>query len=688
MENGIMNGHGLSKRLWAVLFLTALSIGCGGSPAPLEAPSREPVQLLYQAGEVRAAYDAAIGKAEDELAILAQLPASDRTDSEKSLLRFEQILGDLDDRVLAVTALSYFGTDAVVRAESFACAAEYSSFSKILYTRSDIYQAVRDAIPRDDNEKQLLQYHRKRFEKSGLALDDAKRSELTAALSTVSGKEKQFNKNIADDQTVVEFTTEELAGVPQDYLDSFAKTADGTKYALTPEYQNYAGVVKYAQSAATRQKMMLAYHQVGGSANIALLSEAIDARRKIANLAGYATWGDYQTDGRMAGTAQTAMDMLNGLKTQLTPRFNTDMQKIREAKEADVGGAATLDSWDVPYYANKIKLRDYSYDTEALKEYFPLDGVLDGLFAICGELFGIQIEEVKDAVVWDKAVKLYVTRDRASLSILGYFYLDLYPREGKDNWFSTGALLNTRLLGDGTFQKPVAIFLGNFVPRINDQPPLLEQYDVETVFHEFGHVLHVILSRVPYSSLSGYNIPWDYAELPSQMLQFFARDRLILSRVSGHYQDRSKKIPEAMLNQLVSANTFNLGYGYAMQIWQSMLDMTLHTSDIPLDPTATCNATFKDFLGMELPAGDLFMAGFGHLMDGYDAGYYGYIWAEVYAWDVLAEFQKTNFASPAVGKRYREAILERGAIRNPAELLRDFLGRQSDDAAFRKWLGI
>ncbi len=677
----------MKKRLLAVLFLTVLIAACS-SPLPPEVPSREPVRLLYQAGEVVSAYDAAIRKAEDELATLAQLPAPDRTSMEKSLLRFEQILGDLDDRVLAVTSLCYFGTNAVVREESFACAAEYSSFIKILYTRSDIYQAVRDAIPRDDDEKQLLKYHRKRFEKSGLALDDAKRNELTAALSAVSDKERQFSKNIADDQTTVEFTAAELTGVPQNYLDSFAKTSDGTKYIVRPEYQNYVCVVTYAHSAATRQKMMLAYHQVGGPANITLLSEAIDARRKIASLAGYASWGDYQTDGRMAGTAKTAVDMLNGLKTEIKPRFDTDMQKMREAKGADFGGAATLDLWDTPYYAKKIKKKDYSYDTEALKEYFPLDGVLDGLFGICGELFGIQIEEVKDAAVWDRAIKLYATRDLASLRILGYFYLDLYHREGKDNRFFMSALLNARLLSDGTYQKPVAIFLGNFVRRVGDQPPLLEQWEVETVFHEFGHVLHVILSRVPYSSLSGYNVPWDYGELPSQMLEFFARDRKILSRVSGHYQERSKKVSEEMLNQLAAVNTFNLSYRYYEKIWQSLVDMTLHTSAIPLDPTATCNTMFKDTLGMELPAGDLFMAGFGHLMGGYDAGYYSYIWSEVYAWDVLAEFQKTNFGSAEIGAKYRRAILERGAIRDPSDLLKDFLGRAPNDGAFRKWLGI
>lgn len=676
----------LMQRSLAVLFLAVLGAGCSSS-APPEAPSREPVKILYQAGEVRSAYDAAIRKAEEELASLAQLPATDRTDTDKTLLKFERILGDLDDRVLAATTLSYFAIDAAVRAESFACAAEYSSFVKILYTRNNIYQTLKDAIPRDDDERQLLKYHRGRFEKSGLALDDARRSELTAALSTVSDKEKKFNKNIADDQTTIEFTAEELTGVPQDYLDSFAKTADGTKYVVTPEYQNYIGVVTYAQSTATRQKMMLAYDRIGGPANIALLGEAIDARRKIANLAGYASWGDYQTDGRMAGTAKTVLDMLNGLRDQIKPRFDADMQKMREAQQADIG-PATLESWDVPYYAENIKLRDYSYDTEALKEYFPLEGVLDGLFSICGGLFGIQIEEVKDAVVWDKAVSLYAVRDRASMSILGYFYLDLYPREGKDDWFSTGALLNGRLLSKGAYQKPVAIFLGNFIRRTSDQPVLLEQWDVETVFHEFGHVLHVILTRVPYSSLSGYNAPWDYVELPSQMLEFFPRDRNILRRISGHYQQRSKKIPEEMLNQLDAANRFNLGYGYYGMLWKSILDMQLHTSASPLDPMATCNTIFNDIMGMELPVGNLYLAGFGHLMDGYDAGYYSYIWSEVYAWDVLAEFQKTNFASAEVGERYRRAILERGAIRDPSELLKDFLGREPNDTAFRKWLGI
>ena len=682
----MMIRHRLTQGFLAVLFLAVLGAGCGSSPSP-EAPSREPVKVLYQAGEVRSAYDAAIRKAEEELAALAQLPAADRTDMDKSLLGFERILGDLDARVLAVTGLGDFATDAAVRAESSACSAEYGSFIKILYTRNTIYQAVKDAVPRDDDERQLLKYHRGRFEKSGLALDDAGRNELTEALSAVSDKEKMFSRNIADDQTTVEFTAGELTGVPQEYLDSFARTADGTRHIVTPDYKNRVCILTYARSAATRRKMMLAYRRIGGPANITLLGEAIDARRKIADLAGYASWGDYQTDGRMAGTAKTVMDMLDGIEIRIKPRFDADVQKMREAKQADVGAAA-LELWDALYYAEKIKNRDYSYDTEALKEYFPLDGVLDGLFGICGELFGIQIEEVKDAAVWDKEVRLYAARDRASSNILGYFYLDLYPREGKYDWFATGALRNGRLLGNGAYQKPVAIFLGNFIRRASDQPALLEQWDVETVFHEFGHVLHVILTRVPYSSLTISNVPLDFVELPSQMLQFFPRDRNILRRISGHYRRRSEKIPEEMLNQLDAANRFNIGYGYYDVLLKSILDMRLHASAIPLDPTATCDAMFKDFMGMELPAGNLYLAGFGHLMGGYDAGYYGYIWSQVYAWDVLAEFQKTNFADAEVGGRYRRAILERGAIRDPSELLKDFLGREPNDAAFRKWLGI
>ena len=433
--------------------------------------------------------------------------------------------------------------------------------------------------------------------------------------------------------------------------------------------------------------MVLAYDKVGGPANITLMSDAIDARQKIAKLVGYANWGDYQTDGRMARTSKTVLDMFNGLKTQIKPRFDADMQQMLEAKKADVAGATKLESWDTAYYATKIKARDFSYDEEAMKEYFPLDVVLQGLFGICGDLFGIRIEEVKDAVVWDQAVKLYAVRDWESLRILGYIYFDPYPRAGKYDWFCVGALLSGRQLGGGAHQKPVAIFIGNFVPRQNDQIPLLTLFDVETVFHEFGHALHVVLTRVPYASLSGYNVPWDYAELPSQLLQFFARDRRILSRVSGHHLDRSKKIPEDMLDKIDANNSFNLGVYYLSQIWMGLLDMTFHTSEINLDPTATSNAIYHDLLGMDLPAGDLFPANFSHLMSGYDAGYYGYLWSEVYAWDLLAEFQKTNFSDAEVGKRYRQAILERGAIRDPPGPGHRFSGPQSQQQRLQQAFG-
>jgi thimet oligopeptidase len=674
--------------LLAALLLAALFVGCADTRNTAETPSREPIKVLYQAGEIKAASDEAFKKAEEELSALAQLPAADRADIQKSLLTFERILGDLDARVLVLTAIGDVATDAAVREESFTCYEAYGSFTKKLYTRKELYEAVKEAAPGNDDEARLLDHHRKRFEKSGLALDDEKRTELTTALSTLSNRETQFNKNIADDQTSVQFTAAELQGVPQGYLDGFSKTADGAKYIVTTEYLNYAGVMTYAQNAETRRKMMLAYYQVGGQANVALLGEAVDARQEIARLVGYAHWGDYQTDGRMARTAKTAIDMQNALKTKIKPRFDADMQRMLEAKKAAVAGATQLEAWDASYYGRIIQAEEFSYDEEAIKEYFPMDVVFDGLFGICGELFGIRIEEVKDAVVWDGAVKLYALRDQESGAILGYFYVDPYPRDGKYDWFATSIFRNGRRLADGTYQKPVAMFLGNFIPRPDGQPPLLSPDDVETVFHEFGHVLHATLTKAPYTSWGLYSVAWDFVELPSQLLQFFARDKKILRRVSGHYQDKGSKIPDGLLNQIETAAAFNLGYGYLKQIWLGILDMTLHTSETKLDPTAACDTLYSDMLGMTLPNGNLFVAGFAHLMGGYDAGYYSYIWSEVYAWDVLAEFQKTDFAGAATGRRYRQTILERGAGGDPLDLVTEFLGRAPNDSAFNRWLGI
>ncbi|WP_197463670.1 M3 family metallopeptidase [Desulfuromonas sp. DDH964] len=674
------------RHLAGIVVLLLLTLGgCGENGSRQETASREPLQVVYQPGEITSAAAAAMDQAAAELDALSRLVVASRSGG--ALLRFEAILGALDGRMLVLTSMGDVATDAAVRQESFAARDTYESFLASVYTRNDLFQAISQTVPADENERQLLAYHRQRFTKGGLGLDAAQQGELVAALATIDSKESQFQQNIANDQTTLQFTSQELLGVPPADLARLPTTTSGD-YLVTTEYQNFDLVVKYAHDPETRRRMMLAYSQIGGQANIDLLSAAIAARQQSARLLGYTNWGDYQTDGRMARTSAAAMALLNRIAGELAPRFATDMQAMLAAKQGADPGAGQLDSWDIPYYAQKVQAQQYSYDEAATKEYFSLDGVFAGLLDLCRELFGIRLAAVEGAVVWDPSVQLYALRDDRSDALLGYVYLDLYPRDGKYDWFATGVLRDGRLLDDGRLQKPVTLLIGNFIRGANGEPPLLTPFDVETLFHEFGHVLQLTLSKAPYTSLSGYHSPMDYIEIPSQLLQFFARDRELLRRISGHYLDQNRKIPDPLLDAALASASFNLGYNYTRQIWQSEVDMTLHTAATPLDPTATCNALHRELLGIDLPAGNLYLAGFGHLMGGYDAGYYGYLWGEVYAWDLLSEFQQTGFADPQVGRRYRQAILESGASRDPSELITDFLGRPATDAAFYRWVGI
>ncbi len=406
---------------------------------------------------------------------------------------------------------------------------------------------------------------------------------------------------------------------------------------------------------------------------------------------GFKTWSDYRTDGRMAKNAKTVHEFLEGLRSKLSVRLEKDLAKLLAYKKEVEPNAADLKPWDLSYLAYQVKKRDYELDNETIRQYFPAGTVINGMFEVYARLFGVKFVEVKDAVTWAPNVQLYEVREntgRGKGEVLCYFYTDFFPREGKYGHAAAFSLIMGRDLPSGQYSKPVSAIVANFTPPNGDKPSLLEHDEVETIFHEFGHIMHQTLTRAPYASLAGTDVARDFVEAPSQMLEEWVWDPKILKMISGHYQDPSKKLPDSLIKKMLAARDFNRGYFYTRQLFFGIMDQSFHTAQGSVTVDQVHDQVYKQVVTLDPQPDTHFVAGFGHLMGGYDAGYYGYLWSEVYAIDMAQRFQKGGMLNPKIGLEYRKHILEQGNMHDGGELLRRFLKRKPSSKAFFERLGI
>lgn len=640
----------------------------------------------YKKGEITELCKASMDKAKASLDKIAQLAPADRT-TDNTLLALENTTAELMNETGPITFMGYVSTDADIRAEGSDCEAAISQFNIDLGTRRDLYQAIENAQARHPKESRLLKMTKDFFEQNGLKLSDEDLKKVRELKGQLSDKENQFSENLNNDNTQVVFAPEELEGVPQDYLADQKKDAKGNLILNTKE-SDYSLVMETAVRSETRKKMMLGNFSRGGETNSKLLSESVALRAQIAKLLGFKTWADYRTNGRMVQNSQKALDFLNGLKGKLAQTNSADFAKLLKFKQETIPTATSLDQWDVAYYSNQLKKRDYSLDKEKIREYFPAEVVIAGMFEVYSKMLGVRFEQIKDAKAWAEDVQLYAIYDATDNHLIGHFYTDFFPREGKYGHAAAWQLISGYELADGSYKQTVSAIVANLTPPMNGKPSLLDHEDVDTIFHEFGHVMHETLTKAKYASMSGASVAQDFVEAPSQMLENWVWNKEVLKTISGHYLNHSEKLPDALLEKMLEAQSFNRGMRYTKQLLYALYDMTLHTQDQAVDVNKVYTDLYKEVIGQEPLQGQLFPASFGHLMGGYDAGYYGYLWSEVYAQDMFTMFPENNLTSHEVGGRYRKVILESGGMKEALELLVEFLGREPNSDAFFKKLGL
>ncbi|PIU00236.1 MAG: peptidase [Bdellovibrionales bacterium CG10_big_fil_rev_8_21_14_0_10_45_34] len=610
----------------------------------------------------------------------------ERVSFESSLLPLETAKADFADDTSPLYFMAYVSTDANLRKAGSDCEQKVSEASVALGTRRDVYEMLLkiNALSLEADEARLLSETLLVYKKNGMALSNQDLAAFRELRQKLSLLESQFSQNLNEDVSTAEFTKEELVGTSERFLSRLSTSASG-KLIVTTKSTDYREVMANAINPETRKKMMFAYLNRAGEQNTKLLKEAILLRQAIAKLLGYKTWAHYRIDGRMAATPENAKNLIVSLKDRVAQVYAKDRDLMLESKREDLPSADRLEAWDLTFYTNKVAKERFSLDRELVRQYFPAEKVVAGVFEIYSKLFAVKFEEVVNAHVWSEDVKLYAVRSADDNSILSYFYADLTPRPGKYGHAAAFPLISGRIVKEGYYSQPVAAIVANFTPG---NPSLMSHSEVETFFHEFGHIVHQTLTGAPYASLSGTDVAQDFVEAPSQMLEEWAWDKNILKMISGHFERPREILPDSLIDKMVAAKHFGEGLLYATQILYGLTDLTFHMAEGSVDVHATYDQLYKEILLVEPLEGGRFVAGFGHLMGGYDAGYYGYIWSEVYAADMFTRFEKEGLLNANAGEAYRKWILEPGRMLDPLSMIESFLGRPYSTEAFYRKLGL
>lgn len=608
---------------------------------------------------------------------------------ENTLGELERATETLEWAMTVVGHLESVATTAELREAYNTVQPLVSAFYSGIALKPKLYEALRRFAETDEarslspTKARFLEKTLRDFKRHGAELSEEGKACLREIDVALAEKTTKFAQNVLDATQAFELYVEDearLSGLPESAKQAArasAREKSKEGYRFTLQAPSVIPVLTYADDAALRETIYRAFNSRAASSpydNRTLVREILALRQKKAELLGYADFSDLVLEDRMAKTGEAAMRFVDDLRARTLPAFaaeNAALEAFR--KELEGEDAPPFKPWDLSYYAEKQRRARFDFDEEALRPYFPADRVLEGLFTIVQELYRVEIRP-HSMPVWDPKVETFGIYDRDG-SMLAAFYVDLYPRENKRD----GAWMNPILTGlDG--RPHLGLFCGNMSPPIDGKPALLTHNEVETLFHEFGHLLHHAFSRVEVRSLAGTNVAWDFVELPSQIMENWCWEREALDRFARHHAT-GEPIPDELFERLRATRTYRAANAQMRQLGFATLDLMLHREWVK-NPTKDLLAYAREIAALHSPAvlepDYAMITSFGHLFaspTGYAAGYYSYKWAEVLDADAFSRFAKEGVLNPEVGKAFRESILEKGDSADPAELYRAFMGR-------------
>ncbi|EDY81939.1 Peptidase family M3 [Verrucomicrobiia bacterium DG1235] len=550
-------------------------------------------------------------------------------------------------------------------------------------------------------QKRLFEETMADFKQAGADLPQDKKTRLEALNKELADKTKSYSDNVLDSTNAYELLIDDesrLAGLPESAkaaaLQNAKSKGHGTEekpvWRFTLQAPSFLPVLKYADDAELRRTISEEAALIGLKGdwdNSELIREILKLRQEKAELLGKANFADQVLQRRMAKSGEQALAFTQELYEKSKSAFDQEFEDL-EAFVAEQTGKPKerLEPWDVAYWSEKLRVSKYDFDDEALRPYFPIDGVLNGMFRIAERVFGLKIQNHEGPEnSWHPDVKLYDLYD-AGGELLGYFYADWHPREEKRG----GAWMNYLDTGmpqpDGSRTPHVGLITGNMTEPVDGKPALLLHYEVETVFHEFGHLLHHLLGRVDIKSLNGVNVAWDFVELPSQIMENWCWNREALDQFARHYET-DEAIPQDLFEKMVAARNFQSAAAMMRQLSFGKMDLEMHVnpeSYLDGDLDAKIRETLSGYVAEFKTTPRSIVRRFGHLFSspvGYAAGYYSYKWAEVLDADAFTRFEKEGIFNEETGRAFRDCILSKGNSEDPMELFKDFMGREPDPKA-------
>lgn len=559
---------------------------------------------------------------------------------------------------------------------------------------ADLYRAVKEyeaqGVRLAGPEAKLFRDMLRDYRRMGFDLPEDRRTLLKDNLKRLAELTTRFGKNINDYKDRIFVSKEDLKGLPENYIASLKRNEQG-EYQVTLEYPDSVPFMENAESAEKRKELAEKLARKGGEENMLVAEEILRLRDENARLLGYADHAAFRSEPRMAKNKETVLGFIRGLMDKLSASREKELAELAGLKQRLTGEAeARVEFYDTAYLSNQLKKEKFAVDDELVREYFPLETVREGMFRIYSVLFSVEFEPIRDVVLWHEDARLYAVKDLEG-NILSYFVMDLHPREGKYGHAAAFNIISGRQasFSDETYVPPLACLVTNFPKPGAENPSLLSQSEVETFLHEFGHIMHKTLTEARYLSQAGSATAWDFVEAPSQMLEHWAWSKETLSLLSRHYRT-GEPLPDTLLENMLLAKNHMIAFWTMRQLALAFYDMRIHTE--PPRGREELNRLhreiFEKYLGVRPPETSLFLSGFGHFGGGYDAGYYSYMWAKVYAVDMFTRFEKAGLLDPETGRAYREEILSVGSSREEMDSVRAFLGREPSDEAFLKDIGI
>jgi thimet oligopeptidase len=660
------------------------------SANPLLIHSNAPIEFnKITAPLIREAVSSIIALSDARIKKISAVAASEHTLS-NTLMAMDELNYDLTDLGSKLSLISSTFSDdstrncATEQLEKLGLYGSNLSLNEDLYKALKQYQSSAAAKSLEVDQQKFLRETILAFELTGMKLDSAGRKNLAAINEKLIDFGSDFDRNIAESKDSVSFTLADLKGLPDATMAPW-KRADGN-YVVYVNGPNEINILTYAEKDATRHTMYIHYNNRAYPKNIQALDSLFFDRQQFATALGFKSYADYALVTKMAANPTNVWNFENDLITKLKPHATIELKELSDLKHASHPELSdTIQAWDFLFYQEKLLDTKYNVNTDEVKQYFEINHTVEGMFHVYEKLFNIQIKQTHDAPVWSPKVTSYeMFKDGQKI---GIFYLDLYPRPNKYTHFETAPISAYRI-ADGKEVLPVSTLICNFPESTPEQPSLLDHQDVVTMFHEFGHLVHSLLGHPRIASQSSFAVKPDFVEAPSQFLENFCWEYEPLKMLARNYKTGAV-MPKELFDRLKKTQHVLGAISYIRQVYLGVLDFTYENKYDSIKNRSIIDV-FKDVFAIQqipFPEGSHFICSFGHL-NGYGANYYGYLWSLVFAQDLFSEFQKNGVMDVSTGIRYRKDILEKAATMQEMDMMRNFLGREPNNAAFLASLGI